>query len=89
MGLVAAVALPVGPVAGSGAQLAARLVLGALAVALVGGFVAALAAERAVGRATVGVELDGSRRWVTLDGVHPGFVAAVRPGPHAVDRHPG
>jgi hypothetical protein len=89
VGLVAAVALPVGPVVGSGAQLAGLLVLGALAVALVGGFLAALAAERAVARWTIGVELDGSRRWVTLDGVHPGFVAAVQPRPHAVDRHPG
>jgi hypothetical protein len=89
VGLVAAFALPVEPVGGSGAQLAARLVLGALAVALVGGFVAALAAERAVGRATIDVELDGSRRWVTLDGVHPGLVAAVQPRPHAADRHPG
>jgi hypothetical protein len=89
VGLVAAVALPVGPVGGSGAQLAVRLVLGALAVALVGGFLAALAAERAVARWTIGVELDGSRRWVTLDGVHPGFVAAVQPRPQAADRHPG
>ena len=89
VGLVAAFALPVGPVGGSGAQLVSRLVLGALAVALVGGFVAALAAERAVGRATIDVELDGSRRWVTLYGVHPGFVAAVQPRPHAADRHPG
>jgi hypothetical protein len=28
-------------------------------------------------RASVGVELDASHRWITLSGVHPAFVAAV------------
>lgn len=29
-------------------------------------------------RTTVGLELDASRRWVTLRGVHPGFKSAVQ-----------
>ena len=35
-------------------------------------------AEVRLGRASVGVSLDASRRWVTLDGVHPGFAEACR-----------
>ncbi len=29
-------------------------------------------------RQSVGISLDGSRRWVTLSGMHPDFVQAVR-----------
>lgn len=35
-------------------------------------------AEARIGRASVGVALDASRRWVTLDGVHPAFATACR-----------
>ena len=38
----------------------------------------ALLAEWRVGQASVGVDLDASRRWVTLRGVAPEFVRAVR-----------
>lgn len=40
--------------------------------------VVAFVAEVRIGRASVGVALDASRRWVTLDGVHPAFAAACR-----------
>ena len=39
--------------------------------------VAAVALHVTVWRQAVGVHLDGSRRWVTLTGVHPDFVEAV------------
>ena len=57
--------------------------LGPLGVVLLVGsalatVVAVLLAERRIGRASVGVSLDASRRWVTLAGVHPAFVAACR-----------
>ena len=44
--------------------------------AVVGAIVAAMVGEYRMGQASVGVALDGSRRWVTLRGVHPLFVAA-------------
>ena len=54
----------------------AGLVLAALAgLATVAGTVLA---EWRIGRGSVGVSLDASRRWVTLDGVHPDFAAACR-----------
>jgi hypothetical protein len=40
--------------------------------------VAAVVAEWRLQRATVEVALDASRRWVTLRGVHPAFVAACQ-----------
>jgi uncharacterized membrane protein YphA (DoxX/SURF4 family) len=39
---------------------------------------AAAALSAGANWATVGIDLDASRRWVTLSGVHPDFVAAVR-----------
>ncbi|HET6951414.1 MAG TPA: hypothetical protein VFI47_13615 [Acidimicrobiales bacterium] len=78
--LVLLVAAPVAPVAGA-ARISAQLAAGALVALLVGAVVAALVAEHAIGRATVGVELDASRRWVMLTGVHPAFAAAVRSRP--------
>ena len=39
-------------------------------------FVGAIVGEFQLGRASVGVRLDASRRWVTLRGVHPTFVSA-------------
>ena len=57
--------------------------LGPLGALLVGAaalvtFAAAMVGEWRVGRASVGIALDASRRWVTLNGVHPGFVDACR-----------
>lgn len=40
--------------------------------------VAAVVLHGLVCRQSVGISLDGSRRWVTLSGVHPDFVQAVR-----------
>jgi hypothetical protein len=48
------------------------LVLGVTLGALVG----IIVGEFQLGRASVGVRLDASRRWVTLRGVHPAFVSA-------------
>lgn len=51
--------------------------LGVLVAAIaLGGAVAWSLATQRTREATVGVELDGSRRWVTLSRVHPNFVAA-------------
>ena len=62
---------------GAWAQLGA-LGLVLLVGAAVAALVAVLVAERRIGRASVGVSLDASRRWVTLTGVHPAFAAAFR-----------
>jgi hypothetical protein len=43
---------------------------------LVAGVVGVIVNESRVKRERVLVDLDGSRRWVTLRGVHPDFVAA-------------
>jgi hypothetical protein len=48
------------------------LVLGVALVAFVG----IIVGETQLGRASVGVRLDASRRWVTLRRVHPAFVSA-------------
>jgi hypothetical protein len=55
-----------------------RTVVVLAAVGIGGGIVASLVAGWRAARATVGVELDASRRWVTLRLVHPAFAAAVR-----------
>lgn len=55
---------------------AGALLVGITVVATV---VVAVVGEWRMGRAGVGVELDASRRWVTLTGVHPSFSAACRP----------
>jgi hypothetical protein len=48
------------------------------ALAIVGvGAVGWAAGAIGVARASVSVDLDGSRRWVMLGGVHPGFAAAA------------
>lgn len=44
----------------------------------VAGVIGLLVNERRVRRERVIVDLDASRRWVTLGGVHPGFVTACR-----------
>jgi hypothetical protein len=50
----------------------------ALLAAAVAGLVGVAVAAWRVGQVTVGVDLDASRRWVTLQGVHPRFAAEVR-----------
>ena len=62
---------------GSWAQLQTTGVV-LLATAAVATVVVVCIAERRIGRASVGVSLDASRRWVTLAGVHPDFAAACR-----------
>jgi hypothetical protein len=59
-------------------QAAAPVVALVLVAAAVVATVAAVTAERRIDRRSVSVELDGSRRWVTLGNVHPAFRAAVR-----------
>jgi hypothetical protein len=53
------------------------LLLGAALAAGVAGLVAVGVGQWRVGRLTVGITLDASRRWVTLAGVHPAFASAA------------
>jgi len=55
-------------------RLGALALLATLVVCVIG----ALVAEWRVGQASVAVDLDASRRWVTLRGVAPEFAQAVR-----------
>ncbi|MGQ0830433.1 MAG: hypothetical protein ACT4OV_02030 [Microthrixaceae bacterium] len=83
-------ALVVGVVSGGVAVMAAGSALGnADAIAsrtfallagltLVGAIVARFVADRRERNATIGVDLDASRRWVTLSRVHPAFAAACQ-----------
>ena len=57
-----------------------RVVLVTVLVGAIGAAAVALATEWQIGRRTVGVDLDASRRWVTLTNVHPSFARAVRAG---------
>jgi hypothetical protein len=57
---------------------ATRLAAVTLLAACVACVVGALVAEWRVGQATVAVDLDASRRWLTLRGVAPEFARAVR-----------
>ena len=66
-----------------GAPALAVVLLAAAAAGLIG---AGVASWR-VGQVTVGVDLDASRRWVTLIGVHPRFAAEVQ-ARQRQDRHP-
>jgi hypothetical protein len=52
----------------------AFLAIGVVAVSVVG----LISNERHLRRERIVVDLDASRRWVTLGGVHPAFVAACR-----------
>jgi hypothetical protein len=76
----AACAVAVVLVAGSsgGTTLTARVVIGAIVLASAVAAGVALVAEARLGRERVRVELDASRRWVTLVNVHPAFRQAVR-----------
>ncbi|MBN2621807.1 MAG: hypothetical protein JXA83_00505 [Acidimicrobiales bacterium] len=75
---LAGVALVATLVSGAGGPtMLAQVVLVTLALATAGAVVAALVTEHRIGRLSVGVDLDASRRWVTLRNVHPHFAAAA------------
>jgi hypothetical protein len=61
-----------------GGTMAGQVVLVAVVAATVAAAAVALAADRRIRQQRVEVELDASRRWVTLRNVHPAFAAAVR-----------
>ena len=62
----------------SPASMAAAIALGA---ATVGAVVEVVLQTRQVRRAEVHLVLDASRRWVTIQGVHPDFAAALAERP--------
>ena len=76
----AACAVAVLLVAGSsgGTTMTTRVVIGSVVLASAVAAGVALVAEWRLGRESVRVELDASRRWVTLGNVHPAFRQAVR-----------
>ena len=76
-GLVALFAATSSSGADGGAVSARALTLVAIVV-LVGAVVALLVADRRATSSTVRIDLDASRRWVTLTRVHPSFVAACQ-----------
>lgn len=54
-------------------------VIGLLAgLAVIGAIVALFLADRRLRGSTVGIDLDASRRWVTITAVHPAFAAACQ-----------
>jgi hypothetical protein len=59
----------------------ARAAAAALAAIGIGLLVSWFSESRRVRRASVGVQLDGSRRWVTLSRVHDEFARSVHGGP--------
>lgn len=61
-----------------GTPMATQVIAVTMAVTAVAGIVDALVAEWRIGRETVKLSLDASRRWVTLGNVHAGFARAVR-----------
>ena len=69
--------------------MSSRVVLVTLVVGAMGAAAVALATEWQIGRRTVGVDLDASRRWVTLTNVHPNFARAVRAEHHRRPQHQG
>lgn len=79
-GAAAAFALVLTTAGGAGWTMSSRAVLVTLVVGAIGAAAVALATEWQIGRRAVGVELDASRRWVTLTNVHPNFARAVRAG---------
>ena len=73
-----AVVLVITTAGGAGWTMSGRVVLVTLVVGAIGAAAVALATEWQIGRRTVGVDLDASRRWVTLTNVHPNFARATR-----------
>jgi hypothetical protein len=88
-GAVGAVGLVFAAAGRSGWTMTAQVLLVALLVAAAGAAALAQATEWQLGRRAVGVELDASRRWVTLTNVHPSFVGAVRAEPRNHAQHQG
>ncbi|MDQ3640357.1 MAG: hypothetical protein M3450_02510 [Actinomycetota bacterium] len=70
--LIAAISLPLCGLLLLGNLPALWLALGAASL------VAALSLHLIIQRQSIGISLDASRRWVTLTGVHPHFVDAVK-----------
>lgn len=60
-----------------GATMTTKVVVATIVVASAAAAAVALGAERRLGRESVHVELDASRRWVTLRNVHPAFRQTV------------
>jgi hypothetical protein len=58
----------------------AQVLAAAVGAATLVAVVAGLVANYRIGRQTVGVDLDASRRWVTLRNVDPAFAAALAAG---------
>lgn len=86
---VGAIGLIVAAPGSAGWTMTAQVVLVSLLLAAAGASAVALATEWQLGRKTVGVDLDASRRWVTLTNVHPGFVRAVRDQQQRQYQHQG
>ena len=59
-------------------ELEGRFVSLALLAALAGGVLSVIVGEARIRAGSVQVDLDASRRWVTLSRVHPAFVAACQ-----------
>ena len=57
-----------------------RLLALVLAIVAAGALVRAIFETIVLGKATVRLSLDASRRWITLSGVHPNFEAAMHQG---------
>jgi hypothetical protein len=74
--LVASIAVPSEPLADAG--MTGQVLLVTLLSATAAAVISVLADNWRIGRETVKVGLDASRRWVTLGNVHPAFAAAVR-----------
>jgi len=57
-----------------------RLLATALAIFAAGALVRAIFETIQVGKTTVHLSLDASRRWITMSGMHPNFAAAMHQG---------
>ena len=78
VGVVATIvaAMTLGPALGDPGAPASRTLALVACLTLVGAIITRGIAEHRGRKATVQVDLDASRRWVTLSGVHPAFAAA-------------
>lgn len=78
VGVVATIvaAMTLGPALGDPGAPASRTLALVACLTLVGAIITRGMAEHRGRKATVQVDLDASRRWVTLSGVHPAFAAA-------------
>lgn len=88
-GVAGAVALVLTSAGGAGWTMAGRVVLVTILTSTVAAAAFALSTERQIGRRTVDVSLDASRRWATLANVHPAFARAVRAEQQSRREHQG